>query len=96
MTVRELLARIDSRELSEWYAFFELEPWGCEMEDWRTGLVASTIANVNRDPKKQRKPFEPTDFMPLHGKPDPLPVQSAEEQRQILDMWGNVWQDKFG
>ncbi len=97
MTVRELLARIDSRELSEWNAFFELEPWGCEMEDWRTGLVASTIANVNRDPKKQRKPFEPDDFMPQRKRErKPVPLQSPEEQRQILDMWGNVWQDRFG
>ncbi len=32
--------------------------------DFHFGVVASTIANTSRDPKKRRKPFEPKDFMP--------------------------------
>ena len=94
MTVRELLERIDSRELSEWTAFFEIEPWGTEVDDWRAGLVASTIANVNRDPKKQKKPFQPKDFM-LERDKEPTPTQSPEDHQKILGMWGRVWQDKF-
>ena len=30
------------------------------------GIVSSTIANCNRNPKKRRKPFEPKDFMPVY------------------------------
>jgi len=89
MTVKELLARIDSRELSEWMAYFSLEPWGTEVEDWRAGLVASTVANVNRDEKKRKKPFEPKDFIPQRAKP-PVEEQSPEEQAKILKMWAGV------
>ena len=62
MTVRELLARIDSRELTEWMAFYELEPWGSEIDDHRAGTIAATIANVNRDPKKKSMPYTWDDF----------------------------------
>ncbi|MCK9326632.1 MAG: hypothetical protein M0P69_14170 [Bacteroidales bacterium] len=86
MTVRELLARIDSRELSEWISYYEMEPWGTDVEDWRAGMVASTIANVNRDPKKQRKPYTPKDFMPQRIV-EQKEEQSWEEQARLLEMW---------
>jgi len=86
MTVRELLARIDSRELSEWMAFFRLEPWGTEVEDLRAGIVAATVANANRDPKKQRKPYRPQDFMPQWDR-QRSEEQTPEEQKRIIEMW---------
>ena len=45
-------------------AFYNAEPFGGERGDLQAGIVASTVANVNRDPKKKRKPYEPGDFMP--------------------------------
>lgn len=57
----ELLGRISSAELTEWVEFFRLEPWGPEVEGWQAGMIASTIANVNRG--KGVKPFKPADFM---------------------------------
>lgn len=96
MTVRELLTRIDSRELSEWMAFFELEPWGAEVDDWRAGLVASTIVNVNRDPKKRAQPFQPKDFMPERSSAPDKQAQSVDDQRHALGLWGAVWKDRFG
>lgn len=88
MTVRELLSRIDSQELSEWMAFYTLEPWGTEVEDLRAGIVASTIANANRDPKKQRKPFKPQDFMPKWDTQSD--TQTPEDHRRIIEMWQAV------
>lgn len=65
MTVAELLGRISSRELSEWMAYFEIEgPTGDARADWRAGMLASVIANANRDPKRSPRAFEPQDFMP--------------------------------
>lgn len=95
MTVRELLARIDSRELSEWLAFFSMEPWGTETEDLRAGVIASTIANVNRDKKKQAKPYKPADFVPKREQPIQK-EQSWEEQVRIMEKWGQTWETKFG
>lgn len=95
MTVGELLSRISSRELSEWAAYFRLEPWGCEVEDWRFGMLASVIANVNRDSKKRRRPYEPQDFMPRREIPE-QEEQSWEEQARILEMWAKALGAKYG
>lgn len=67
MPVGEMLERMSSSELSEWMAFFSIEgPTGEERADWRAGMVASTIANVNRDSKRQKRPYKPEDFMPKY------------------------------
>lgn len=58
-----MLSRIPSRILSEWMAYYSLEPFGQERDNMHAGLVASAVYNVNRDPKRQRKPFQPADFM---------------------------------
>lgn len=57
-----MLAEMTSAQLSEWMAFYRLEPWGEERADLRAGIVASTIANSNRG--KGQKPFKPQQFMP--------------------------------
>ncbi len=85
-TVSELLSRISSIELTEWMAYYGLEPWGTEPADLRAGIVASTFANANRDPKRQRRPFTPQDFMPRWNRPQ-REGQTAEEQRQIIEQW---------
>src|SRR5690606_27802860 len=87
MTVGELLQRMSSRELSEWMAFFSLEPWGTEVEDWRAAMIAATVANGYRDPKRRRKPYEPKDFMPRYEPPKKTEPQSWEEQFAILKMF---------
>jgi hypothetical protein len=74
-TVAELLERLDSYELTEWMAYEALEPFGEERADMRAGIIASTIANVNRG--KGQKPFSPTDFMPFS--------QGASEEQQLAD-----------
>jgi flagellar basal body rod protein FlgC len=91
MTVQELLSRVSSRELAEWIAFFELEPWGTEVEDWRAGLIASTIANANRDQKRRRRPYEPQDFIPRRDVPTKqIEEQSVEDQIAIVEMWARI------
>ncbi len=58
----ELLARSSSRELTEWMAYFQLDPFGEERADLRAGIVASTVANSQRGRKGVA--FKPKDFMP--------------------------------
>lgn len=53
-------------QLQGWVAYAEAEPFGEERADLRAGIVASVIANVNRDPKKGRA-YGPSDFMPKFG-----------------------------
>ena len=61
MTVSELLARVSSRELSQWITFYEFEPFGSEADYLGHAITASTVANVNRGKHKAHKVEE---FLP--------------------------------
>jgi hypothetical protein len=64
-TVGDLGAAMDSAELTEWLAFYDLEPWGCGVEDARTALVACLLANQWKG--KDDKPAAFEDFLPDRG-----------------------------
>lgn len=63
--MRELLATTDSRELSEWAAFFKIEPWGYDIQNLRAGQVAAAVANFSG---KVKKPVDWQAFMPVPAK----------------------------
>lgn len=84
MTVAELLERISSSELSEWMAYYQVEPFGQERDNLHAGIIASVFANANRDRKKQKKPFTIKDFM-LSFKKD-KPKKSPEQMLQFVEM----------
>ena len=86
MTVGELLERIEARELTEWMAFYQLEPFGEQRADLRAGIVTAMIANVNRDKKKRRKPHKPQDFMPQFDRPQRA-ASWDEIKRGLMDWW---------
>jgi hypothetical protein len=80
MTVAGMLASISSRELTEWAAYFNLEQLGIAPEqraDLRAGIVAATIANVNRG--KGKRAMDPTDFMPFKEEEEQTPDDPARE-----------------
>lgn len=81
MTVSELLNRISSREISEWMAFGQLEPFGAETGFLGHAITASTVANVNRG--KGQKAYEAKDFMPNF---EGAKKQSVEEMLQIAQV----------
>lgn len=90
MTVGELLARISSRELTEWMAFAQVEPFGEAREDMRAALIASTIANTARDKKKRRKPYQPEEFMkalPRFRDEAQGERQTWQDHLRIVTMW---------
>ena len=66
MTVAELLARVSSKELTEWMAFDRLEPFGTNTQYLGPAITSSVVANVNRP--KSKKAMKPEDFMPKFKK----------------------------
>ena len=62
MTVNELLGRVDSRELSEWRAFYDLEPFGFDAEIYGHAMNAAHIINSRR--AKGQKAVKVDDLMP--------------------------------
>lgn len=76
-TVGELLAVLSSEELTEWAAFYQIEPFGEYREDLRAGIVASTLANIHA---KKGHSFKPKDFMPVFQDAQaPKPAISGEQ-----------------
>jgi hypothetical protein len=39
---------LSSRQLTDWHAYSELEPWGPLRDDERAGQVCATLYNINR------------------------------------------------
>lgn len=87
MTVAELLDRTDSKEISEWIAFYSIEPFGEERADLRSAIIASTMANMWRG--KGQRAFTVKDFMPQF---DPKPKQSIETMKAIAKGIASQWQ----
>ena len=74
MTVRDLLSRADSEELSEWMAFDVVE--GIPDPHFGPAMITSAVVNVHGGKSK------PSDFYPVK----PLqPKQSTEEMRARFD-----------
>lgn len=69
---------MSSALFAEWLAYYQVEPFGEERADLRAGIVASTIANVNRSSKSAKR-FAPQDFMPKF-----TPDDEAERTRRLL------------
>ncbi len=84
MTVRELLGRIDSRELSEWIAYASIEPIGENRQDLRFAMLACTIANLVKGAVGSKgKPSKLEDFL---LKFDPPKQQSTENMKSMMRM----------
>ncbi len=63
MTVGELLARVSSRELTEWMVYERVAgPLGGRRGDIQSAIIAATIVNSKRG--KGKKAVQPADFMP--------------------------------
>jgi hypothetical protein len=62
--VGEAQDAISSPEFTDWMAYAELEPFGPAQVAWQLAVIAATVANANRDPKKRSQPFQPSDFLP--------------------------------
>lgn len=63
----------------EWMAYNQIDPFVNIRLDILTGIIASTIANVNRP--KGKKPFKPGDFIPKFFKR----TQTWTEQLKIVE-----------
>jgi hypothetical protein len=83
--IGELQERVTSREFAEYWAFHELSPIGPERDDLRAGVVASTIANANRNPKKRSRPYTAAEFTPQFGAPAADEEPDEEELAAKID-----------
>jgi len=79
LTVKGLLKTIDARELAEWQAYYNIEPFGEERDDLRAAMICCTLANINRG--KNQPAYKLDDFLLRF---DPKPEQTTEQMKAIL------------
>jgi hypothetical protein len=84
MTVAELCERMDSRELSEWYAYVAHfrgpldDPWQ------QAGVVATAVLTPHTRPGRRPKP---SDFVPVTAPPQ-HELQVAAKMQQLARLLG--------
>lgn len=86
MSVKRVQREVDSREFTEWHAFWQLEPWGEGRADLRTGILASTMANIWGSGDGEA--FTPADFIPEFGTLAPAPMDRDDliaQQQALLE-----------
>ena len=83
MTVKEFMTLADMEEIRNWAAYERIRgPLGQVRHDFQAGVIASTIANVNRGRGARLKAAQ--DFM-LKMKHD-LP-QTPQDHAAIMNQW---------
>lgn len=88
-----MMADMPASLLYEWMAYFGLEPFGWQEEEYRAALVASVIANTARNPKKRKKPFMAADFMRKEKNKASRPTQEQLANR-IKTIFGAMGKKK--
>lgn len=80
MTVRQLLANLDSHELTEWMAFERIEALGEARADLRAGIIAAAVGNHGN--RTLQKPYRARDFMPYLERPEDKPILLDDPEKQ--------------
>jgi hypothetical protein len=82
-----MLESISSSKFLEWIEYFELEPFGYEIENYRSGIIASAIYNVNRQ-KETDKVWDTKDFFNKH-------VETHQQSEEELLSYAKIYTDVF-
>ncbi|ANZ35530.1 hypothetical protein BBK82_04980 [Lentzea guizhouensis] len=88
MTVKELLARIDSSELVEWQIYERMTgPLGAGRHDYLTAMVTSAVVNSQRGKKP---PVALKKFVPQWERPTLTPAEMFARIREINNALGGI------
>ncbi len=85
MPLHIFLEQHESADLTRLMAYLRKEPHGYEIDNFRAGVVAATVANV-APRKKGQRPLTPKDFYPVTGKGgvklSPRQMKQLEKKRE--------------
>lgn len=68
---------MSSEELTEWIAYYDIDPFGSARSDLNSAVIAQTIANVNRG--QNQLPYSVQDFMPQFEVKELTPEQEYQK-----------------
>jgi len=84
-----LRGKINSRQIAEWIAFFNIEPFGTLHEELLAGQICSTVVNSRPFRKEGSNDVLATDFMPSYV-PEP---ESWNIIRENVQLWKDISDD---
>lgn len=85
-----MLRSITAEQLFNWVAYYELEPFGERVADYRSAQIVQALYNIARDTKKQREPFELEDFLLPFGDSAESRVPKKRDFRELkatMQLW---------
>jgi hypothetical protein len=82
---------LTAKQLNEWFAYMNIEPFGTIWEDIRHGQIQSMTANLNRDSKAKPEPYTCNDFRNFKEREEVVKVEdpdilSAQIRSKIFGM----------
>ena len=80
-----LLDVLSGTQLREWEVYYQTKPFGSQLGFYQSGIIASVLANVNRDSKRTPTPFKHEDFIPPAYRMDKPKKQGIEVMKALLD-----------
>jgi hypothetical protein len=87
-SVDYLLDNLSSTELEGWLDYWNEEPFGYEIENYRSGLIAALLYNVNKDRKaKSKSPFD--FYKNLTQRPSPDSTTKLEQAKAYFNLIKN-------
>lgn len=86
-----MLRRLTFKQLAEWQAYENIEPFGDKRADWHAASICAAVANVTLAVHKQKKRFRVSDFLLEFGdhkdvKEEVTPRQTWQEMKFIAQM----------
>ncbi len=96
-----MLSEISSRELTEWLAFYQVEPFGDSetQAEYRMAYLAALLANIHRDTKKHPSEFTAREFMRtefLRAGEEPAADALLEKAKTIFGALNRKGKEKGG
>ena len=82
--VDRMLAEMSADQLKEWMEYYRHEPWGQDRADYRSAIVAHTVAVSSGAKRKDNRPLKISDFLPEFGPPKPVKKQTANEIKALF------------
>lgn len=73
-------------EFVAWMAYYDIEPWGCDVEDQRTQVIASLIFQANSKPGTKTPRFFERDIQPK-----PKSVTKRVSSKVLDDKFRNLF-----
>lgn len=89
----KLLRSLSLRELRDWRAYADLEPFDETRADYRAASIVWAVVNMNRDTKKKPRPWPLKDFLLKFGEAMEQQQRKGKTPAELLAIAKQITRD---